>query len=106
MLVMGTCRADRVHLSKQIDLMAKATAIGFVLPTLDLHNAGANVAGGEGDEFSNAAVVGACAARAVESKGDGACGAAQLQPLETGAVEGEGGVKGDRASRKHTRTDN
>jgi hypothetical protein len=86
--------------------MTKVTAIGFVVPALDLHNAGANVAGEECDEFGNVAVVGACAARAVESKGDGICGVAQLQPHATGAVKGMGGIKGDRASRKHTRTDN
>jgi hypothetical protein len=58
----------RVHLSKQIDLMAEVTAIGFVVPALDPPNVGANAARGEGDEVGNAAIVGACAARAAESK--------------------------------------
>ncbi len=40
----------RVHLSKRIDLMAKVTAIGFVVPALGPHNVGANAVGGEGDE--------------------------------------------------------
>jgi hypothetical protein len=63
--------------------------------------------GGESDDVSNAAVVGACAAGAAESKGDGVgAGAPQLERHGTGPVEGKGGVKGDRASRKHNRTDN
>jgi hypothetical protein len=36
--------ARGVHLSKQIDLMAEVTVIGFVIPALDLHDAGANAA--------------------------------------------------------------
>ena len=95
----------RVHLSKWIDLMAEVTTIRFVVPTLDPCNAGANAAGGEGDEVGNAAIVGACAARAAESKGDGIGGAPQLEPRAAGAVEGECGVKGGGASRKHLRTD-
>jgi hypothetical protein len=47
----------RVHLSKQIDLMAEVTAIGFVVPVLDPHNAGAKAARGEGDEVGNTAIV-------------------------------------------------
>jgi hypothetical protein len=43
MPVMGTHRGDRVHLSEQIDLMAEVTAIGFVVPALDPHNAGAKL---------------------------------------------------------------
>jgi hypothetical protein len=74
--------------------MAEVTAIRFMVPALDPRNAGANVAGGEGDEVGNAAIVGACAAGAAESKGDGVGGAPQLEPREEGAVEGEGGVKG------------
>jgi hypothetical protein len=97
MPVMGTCRGDRVHLSKQIDLMANVTLIGFMVPALDPHNAGANAAGGEGNDISDTAVVGACDARAAESKGDGVGGAPQLEPHEMGAVEGKGGVKGVRA---------
>jgi hypothetical protein len=81
--------ARGVHLSKQIDLMAEVTAIGFVVPTLDPHNGGANAAGGEGDEGGDAAIVGACAAGAAESKGDGVGKAPQLEPREAGAVEGE-----------------
>jgi hypothetical protein len=108
MPVMGTHRSDRVHLSKQIDLMADVRLIGFLVPALDPRNAGANAAGGEGDDISNAAVVEACAARAaeVESKGDGVGGAPQLKPCKTGAVEGEGGVKGVGLLQKHVRTDN
>jgi hypothetical protein len=86
--------AKGVNLSKQIDLMAEVTAIGFMVPTLDPRNAGANVAGGEGDEVGDVAIVGACAEGAAESKGDGIGGALQLELHEAGAVEGEGGVKG------------
>jgi hypothetical protein len=71
MPVMGTHRFDNAHLSKRVDLMAEVTAIGFMVPALDPCNAGANAAGGEGDDVSNAAVVEARAARAVGSKGDG-----------------------------------
>ncbi len=85
----------RVHLSKRIDLMAEVAAIGFVVPALDPCNAGVNVAGGVGDEVSNAAIVGARAARAAESKGDNVGGAPQLEPCAMGHVEGEGGVEGN-----------
>jgi hypothetical protein len=85
--------ARGVHLSKQIDLMAEMTVIGVVVPALDPRNAGANAAGGEGDEVSNTAIVGACAARAAESEGDGIGGAPQLESCALGAVEGKGGVK-------------
>jgi hypothetical protein len=68
MSVMGT----RMHLSEQIDLMSEIRAIGFVAPALDLRNAGVNAAEGVGDEVSDAAIVGACAARAAESEGDSA----------------------------------
>ncbi len=61
MSVMEMHRFDRVHLSKWIDLIAEVTAVGFVVPALDPHNAGANAAGGEGDDVSDAAVVEACA---------------------------------------------
>jgi hypothetical protein len=74
--------------------MAEVTTIRFVVPTLDPCNAGANAAGGEGDEVGNAAIVGACAARAAESKGDGIGGAPQLEPCAAGAVKG--GVWGQR----------
>jgi hypothetical protein len=106
MPVMGTCRGDRVHLSKQIDLMAKVTLIRFVVPVLDPHNAGANEAGGEGDDVSNTAVVGACAARASESEGDGASGAPLLELHKTGAVEGKGGVESNGGLQKRLRMDN
>jgi hypothetical protein len=56
-----------VHLYEWIDLMAEVTAIGFMVPGLDPRNAGANAAGGEGDEVSEVAIVGAFAAKAVES---------------------------------------
>jgi hypothetical protein len=90
MPVMGTC----VHLSERIDLTSEIRTIRFVAPALDPHDAGVNAAGGMGDEVSNAAIVGACTARAVESKGDIVGGAPQLEPRATGPVEGEGGVEG------------
>jgi hypothetical protein len=78
MPVMGTRRGDRVHLSKRIDLMPEVTSIRFMVPAFDPRNAGANAAGGAGDDVSDMAVVGACAARATESKGDGIGGVPQL----------------------------
>ena len=102
MPVMGT----RVHLSEKIDLMSKIRAIGFVAPVLDPRNAGVNAAGGVGDEVSNAAIEGACAARAAESKGDSVGGVPQLEPRAMCPVDGEGGVESDRALQKHTRMDN
>jgi hypothetical protein len=50
--------ARGVHLSKRIDLMAEETAIGFVIPALDLPNTGTNAAGRESDDVSIAAVMG------------------------------------------------
>ncbi len=97
MPVMGTQRFDRVHRFKRIDLMTVVTAVGSVVPELDPRNAGANAAGGEGDDVSNAAVVGACAARAAESESGGIGGAPLLELCVTGAVEGKGAVEGDRA---------
>jgi hypothetical protein len=102
MPVMGT----RVHLSEQIELMSKIRAIGFVVPTLDPCNVGVSAAGGVGDEISNAAIVGACAARSAESKGDSISGAPQLEPHAMGPVEGKSGVEGNGSSRKCARTDN
>jgi hypothetical protein len=101
-------RGDRVHLSKRIDLMSNIRANGFVAPALDPRNTGTNDAGGDSDDFSIAAVVGAGDAGAAESEGDGdgVAGEPQLDLHATGPVEGEGGVKGDRASRKCMRTDN
>ncbi len=96
----------RVHLSEQIDLMAEVAAIRFVVPALNPRNAGMNTAEGEGDEVSNAAIDGAHAARAAESKGDSVGGAPQLEPCAMGHVEGEGGVEGKRALQKRTRMDN
>jgi hypothetical protein len=93
MPVIGTC----VHLSEWIDLMSKIRAVGFVAPALDPRNVGVNAAGGVGDEVSNAAIVGACAARAAESKGDSVGGAPQLEPRAMCPVDGEGGVEGDGA---------
>jgi hypothetical protein len=102
MPVMGT----HMNLSERIDLMSEIRAIEFVAPALDPHNAGVNAAGGVGDEVSNAAIVGACAARAAESKGDSIGGAPQLEPRAMGPVEGEGGVEGNGLLRKCARTDN
>jgi hypothetical protein len=81
-----------VYLPERIELMAEVTAIRLVVPTLDPGNTGVNEAGGEGDEVSNAAIVGACAARAAESEGDSFGGAPQLEPRATGPVEGKGRV--------------
>jgi hypothetical protein len=66
MPVMGNC----VHLSERIDLISKIRAVGFLEPALDPRNVGVNAEGGVGDEVSNAAIEGACAARAAESEGD------------------------------------
>ncbi len=96
----------RVHLSKWITLMAEVAAIGFVVPALDPRNVGVDAAGGVSDEVSNTAIVGACAARAAESKGDSIGKAPQLKLHATGPVEGKGGVEGDGVLRKCTRTDN
>ncbi len=62
-------------------------------PALDPHNTVTNDAGGDSDDVSNLALVGA---RAPESKGngDGIAGEPKLEPHETGPVEGEGGVEG------------
>jgi hypothetical protein len=100
MPVMKTRRGDRVHLSKQIDLMSNIQANGFVAPAFDLHNTGTNDVGGDSDDVSNLAVVGAGAAGAAESKHeyDGIAGEPQLEPHAMGPVEGEGGVKGNKAS--------
>jgi hypothetical protein len=102
MLVMG----NHVHLSEQIDLISEIRAVGMVEPTLDPRNVGVNAAGGVGDEVSNAAIVGACAARAAESEGDSVGGVPQLEPRATCPVDGKGGVEGNGASQKRTRTDN
>ena len=74
MPVMGNC----VHLSERINLISKIRVVGVVEPALDPRNVGVNAAGGVGDEVSNAAIVGACAARAAESKGDSVGGIPQL----------------------------
>jgi hypothetical protein len=108
MPVMGTRRGDRVHLSEGIDLMSDIQVNGFVAPVLDPHNTGTNDAGGDSDDVSNLAVVGAAATGDAESEGggDGVAGEPQLEPRATGPVEGEGGVEGNGASQKCTRTDN
>jgi hypothetical protein len=97
---------NRVHLSEWIDLISKIRAVRFVEPALDPRNVGVNAAGGVGDEVSNAAIVGACAARAAESKGDSVGRVPQLEPRATCPVDGEGGVEGDGALQKRMRTDN
>jgi hypothetical protein len=102
MPVMG----NLVHLSEGIDLISKIRAVGFVEPALDPRNVGVNAAGGVGDEVSNAAIEGACAARAAESKGDSVGGVPQLEPRAMCPVDGEGGVEGNGALQKRTRTDN
>ncbi len=102
MPLMGNC----VHLSEQIDLISKIRAVGFVEPVLGPHNVRVNVAGGVGDEVSNTAIEGACAARAVESEGDSVGGVPQLELRATCPVDGKGGVEGNGALQKRTRTDN
>jgi hypothetical protein len=102
MPVMGNC----VHLSERIDLISEMRAVGFVEPVLDPRNVGVNAAGGVGDEVSNAAIVGACAARAAESDGDSVGGVPQLEPRATCPVDGEGGVEGNEALQRHMSTDN
>jgi hypothetical protein len=102
MPVMG----NRVHLSERIDLISEIRAVGFVEPTLDPRNVGVNAAGGVGDEVSNAAFVGACAARAAENKGDSVGGVPQLELHATCPVDSKGGVEGDGALQKRTRMDN
>jgi hypothetical protein len=99
-------RGTHVHLFEWIDLISKIKAIGFLVLALDPRNAGVNAAGGMGDEVSNAAIVGACAARAVKSEGDSISGAPQLEPRSTGPVEGKGGVEGNGSLQKCTRMDN
>jgi hypothetical protein len=102
MPVMG----NRVHLSERIDLISKIRAVEFVEPVLDPRNVGVNVAGGVGDEVSNAAIVGVCAARAAESKGDSVGGVLQLEPRAMCPVDGKGGVEGDGTLQKRMRMDN
>jgi hypothetical protein len=102
MPVMGNC----MHLSDRIDLMSKIRAVGFVVPALDPRNVGVNATGGVSDEVSNAAIVGACAARAAESEGDSVSGVPQLEPRATCPVDSKGGVEGNGALQKRTRTDN
>jgi hypothetical protein len=94
MPVMGNC----MHLSERIGLISKIRAVRFVEPVLDPRNVGVNGAGGVGDEVRNAAIVGACAARAAESKGDSVGGVPQLEPHATCPVDGKGGVEGNGAS--------
>jgi hypothetical protein len=71
-----------------------------VAPALDPCNTGTNDAGGDSDDVSNVAVVGASAAGATESEGDGdgVAGEPQLEPHAMGPVEGESGVEGNGAS--------
>jgi hypothetical protein len=81
-----------MHLSEWIDLISEIRAVGFVAPALDPHNVGVNATGGVGDEVSNAAIVGACAARDAENEGDSVGGVPQLEPHATCPVDGEGCV--------------
>jgi hypothetical protein len=86
--------------------MSEIQATGFVAPALDPCNAGVNAAGGVGDEVSNAAIVGAPAAQALENEGNSVGGALQLEPCATDPVEGKGGVEGDGSSQKRVKADN
>jgi hypothetical protein len=99
MPVMGNC----VHLSERINLISKIREVGVVEPALDPRNVGVNAAGGVGDQVSNAAIEGACAARAVEREGDSVGGVPQLELHATCPVDGKGGVEGNGASQKRTR---
>ncbi len=103
--VMALQQFERGYLCEWHDLMAAVSGIGFVVPALDPHNAGANAAGGEGDDFGNAAVVEIHVARAAENKGEVVDGAPLLEPHVTDAVEGKRGVKGNEAPQKHARSD-
>jgi hypothetical protein len=85
--------------------MAAVSAIGFVAPALDPHNAGANAAGGEGNDISNVAMFKICVAVAAENKGEDLGGSLLLEPHVTDAVESKGGVTGDRAPQKRARLD-
>ncbi len=95
-----------MHLSERIDLISEIRAVGFMDPVLDPRNVGVNAAGGLGDEVSNAAMEGACAAKAAESKGDNVGGVPQLEPRATCPVDGKGGLEGNGALQKRTRRDN
>ncbi len=100
MPVMETHRGNSVHLSKRIDLISDIRANGFMAPSLDPHNTGTNDAGGDSDNVSSLALVGAGDAGAAESEGDGdgVAGEPKLELCATGPVEGEGGVEDDGAS--------
>jgi hypothetical protein len=102
---MALRRFERGYLRKWHDLMAVVSAIGFVAPALDPHNAGANVAGGERNDVSNVAVLEIHVARAAENKGEGVGGVPLVELRITDAVEGERGIEGDGAPRKRARSD-
>jgi hypothetical protein len=86
-------------------MMAAVSAVGFVAPALDPHNARANAVGGEGNNVMDAAAVEIHVARAAENKGEGVGGAPLLEPHVTDAVEGERGVEGNGAPQKRVRSD-
>ncbi len=67
-------------------MMAGVSAIGFMVPALDPHNAGANAAGGEGNDVDNVAVLEIHVARAAENEGEGVGGAPLLEPCVMDAV--------------------
>jgi hypothetical protein len=89
-------------------LISDIQANGFVVPELYPRNTGTNDAGGDSDNVSDSALMGAGSATAAESKGDddGIAGEPKLELHATGPVEGEGGVKGNGASQKCMRMDN
>jgi hypothetical protein len=86
-------------------MMAAVSAIGFVVPVLDPRNAEANATGGEGNDVRNAAMVEIHVAIAAENKGEGVGATPLLEPRVTDAVEGERGVKGNKAPQKRARVD-
>ncbi len=102
---MASLWSERGYLYEWYDLMATVSAIGFVAPVLDPCNAGANAAGGEDDDVGNEAVVEIRVARAAENKREGVSGAPLLEPRVTDAMEGNGGVKGNGALRKHAKSE-
>ncbi len=102
---MALGRFGRGYLRKWHDMMVVVSAIGFVVPALDLHNAGVNAAGGEGNNVGDMAVAEIHVARAAENKGEGAGGAPLLEPHVMDAVEGKQGVEGNGAPQKCMRLD-
>ncbi len=90
-------KPERGYLHKRHDVMAVVSAIRFVAPPLDPHNAGAYAVRGEGNDVGNSAMVEISVARAAENKGEGVSGAPLLEPRVMDAVVSKGGVEGNGA---------